>query len=392
MLWQSISQRPHSPRNVMVTAFAGLGRELLSTRWSLLLIFTVTALFAQLRAGLSTGQLIIWFVICGLGLIPLARMIAEMVEALADRLGERIGGLVSVALGNLVELVVSFTALASGLYNLVVISVAGAVITNCLLILGVSTCLAARKEPHIDIHPHSSGLQSQQLLISAIFLAVPTVFYVHLQGTMSDGSNRFDSFALYSVAVSALVLIFYLLSFVYQLGSARSLYVREETKQVIEPVGEQRPLAALILMLLLISLLLVGVSDHLVESLQLLVEEMHLNPLFVGLFLLPLFGSFSEGLVAIKASLSKRMDLAMTSTVESSVQLLLFVLPLLVLCGVPMGRFLHLAIPGEALFCVGTAILSVHWITENRKLSWYEGSLLLTLYAVVALGSLLLGA
>lgn len=375
----------------MVTALAGLGRELLSTRWSLLLIFTLTALFAQLKPGLSTAQLIVWFVICGLGLVPLARMIAEMVEVLAERLGERIGGLVSVALGNLVELVVSFTALASGLYNLVVVSVAGAVITNCLLILGISTCLAARRKPQIDIHPHSSGLQSQQLLISAIFLAVPTVFYHHLQEATSDGSNRFDSFATYSAVVSALVLVFYLLSFVYQLGTARSLYVREESREVLEPVGEQRPLAVLIGMLLLISLLLVGVSDHLVESLELLVEGVHLNPLFVGLFLLPLFGSFSEGLVAIKAATTNRMDLAMTSTVESSVQLLLFVLPLLVLCGMPMGRYLHLAIPGQALFCVGTAILAVHWITENRKLSWYEGTLLLTLYAVIGMGSLLLG-
>ena len=375
----------------MVTAFMGLSRELLSTRWSLLLIFTLTALFAQFKEGMSTAQLIVWFVICGLGLIPLARMVSEMVEALADRLGDRIGGLVSVALGNLVELVVSFSALAGGLYQLVVTSVAGAVITNCLLILGVSTVLAARKDPYIDIHPHSSSLQSQQLLVSTVVLIVPTIFFSRHKEMMTDGSNHFDSFALYSVVVSALILGFYLLSFLYQLGTARSLYVREEAKDVLPPVGEKRPMAVLIGLLLIISLLLVGVSENLVDSLQLLVDESHLNPLFVGLFLLPLFGSFSEGLVAIKAATSKRMDLAMTSTVESSVQLLLFVLPLLVICGVSMSRFLHLVFPSEALFCMGATVLAVYWITENRKLSWYEGALLLTLYAVMALGSLLLG-
>jgi Ca2+:H+ antiporter len=167
--------------------------------------------------------------------------------------------------------------------------------------------------------------------------------------------------------------------------------VRQEAKEVLPPAGEERPLAVLVGMLLLVSLILVGVSEHLVDSLQLLVDGAHLNPLFVGLFLLPLFGSFSEGLVAVKAAKTNRMDLAMTSTVESSVQLLLFVLPVLVLCGVPMGRYLHLAIPGDALFCMGATVLAVHWITENRKLSWYEGALLLTLYAVVAMGSLLLG-
>jgi len=374
----------------MVAAFTGLGKELLGSRWSVLLIFTVAALFAELNEAMPMGQLIGWFVVCGLGLVPLARMLAEMVETLADQLGERIGGLISVALGNLVELVVSFTALASGLYHLVVISVAGAVITNCLLILGISTCLAARSKPHIDIHPHSSGLQSQQLLISTIFLAVPTVFYLTLNQTMSDGASRFDGFALYSVIVAALVVVFYLLSFVYQMGTARNLYVRQEAKEVLTPAGEHRPIAVLITMLLLVSLVLVGVSEHLVDSLQLLVDGAHLNPLFVGLFLLPLFGSFAEGLVAVKAANTDRMDLAMTSTVESSVQLLLFVLPLLVICGVPMGRYLHLAIPVDALFCMGVTVLAVHWITENRKLSWYEGALLLTLYAVVAMGTLLL--
>ena len=159
---------------------------------------------------------------------------------------------------------------------------------------------------------------------------------------------------------------------------------------MLPPTGQERPLAVLIGMLLLVSVVLVGVSEHLVESLQLLVDGAHLNPLFVGLFLLPLFGSFSEGLIAVKAALSSRMDLAMTSTVESSVQLLLFVLPLLVLCGLPMGRYLHIAIPGTALFCLAATVLAVHWITENRQLSWYEVALLLTLYAVMASGSLLL--
>jgi Ca2+:H+ antiporter len=123
-----------------------------------------------------------------------------------------------------------------------------------------------------------------------------------------------------------------------------------------------------------------------------MVDGAHLNPLFVGLFLLPLFGSFSEALISVKAAATNRMDLAMASTVESSVQLLLFVMPLLVICGVPMGRYLHLAVPVTSLFCLGATVLAVHWITENQKLSWYEGSMLLTLYAVIGVGTLFLGS
>ena len=376
----------------MLKSIFSLGRELLSNKWSLLLIFTAAALFAHLDEEMPTGQLVGWFIVCGLGLVPLSRMIAEMVEALADRLGNRIGGLVSVALGNLVELVVSFTALASGLYNLVVVSMAGAVITNCLLVLGISTCVGARKKATIGIHPYRTGLQDQQLLASAMFLAIPTIFALNNKAVLSEGASRFDSFAFYSILVSALVIIFYLLSFAYQMGTGRNLYMRAETEEVLPPAGENKPLASIILMLLIVSAILVGVSENLVESLELMVKGAHLNPLFVGIFLLPLFGCFSEALISIKAANSNRMDLAMASTVESSVQLLLFVMPLLVLCGAPMGRYLHLAIPGASLFCLGATVLAVHWIIENRKLSWYEGSLLLTLYGVIGAGTFFLGS
>lgn len=376
----------------MLKSIFNLGRELLSNKWSLLLIFTAAALFARLDEEMPTGQLVGWFIVCGLGLVPLSRMIAEMVEALADRLGNRIGGLVSVALGNLVELVVSFTALASGLYNLVVVSMAGAVITNCLLVLGISTCVGARKKATIEIHPYSTGLQDQQLLASAMFLAIPTIFALNNKAVLSEGASRFDSFAFYSILVSALVIVFYLLSFVYQMGTGRNLYMRSETEEVLPPAGENKPLASIIITLLIVSAILVGVSENLVESLELMVKGAHLNPLFVGIFLLPLFGCFSEALISIKAANSNRMDLAMASTVESSVQLLLFAMPLLVLCGAPMGRYLHLAIPGASLFCLGATVLAVHWIIENRKLSWYEGSLLLTLYGVIGAGTFFLGS
>jgi Ca2+:H+ antiporter len=227
--------------------------------------------------------------------------------------------------------------------------------------------------------------------MSAVFLAIPTIFYLGLKTPVSVGADKLDSFGTYSVIASALVLLFYILSFVYQFGTGRSLYVREASEEILPPAGEKKPVPVLVIALLIVSLPLVGVSENLVESLELMVEGAHLNPLFVGLFLLPLFGCFSEALISIKAATSNRMELAMASTVESSVQLMLFVLPVLVLCGVPLGRFLHLAIPGTTLFCLGATVLTVHWIIENKKLSWLEGSLLLVLYSIIGAGTLFLG-
>ena len=372
------------------------GKELLATRWSLALIFTLGGLFLQGNEAMTSIQLSGIFVICGLGLVPLAKMLSEIVDALVERLGARLGGMASICLGNLVEMIVSFTALASGLYNLVVVSIIGAVITNCLLVLGLSTIIAGRNRPTFAIHPHATSLQSQQLIISAIFFALPTVFY-KFGKPHTDGSSSFDSFALYSVITSIIILAYYILSYVYQTRTAKSLYMDQSKTEAVneEKVSEKSgaknyTLASVLIVLVLVSVALAGVSDNLVNSLEQMVKVNNVSPIFVGLFLLPIFGAFSEGLIGIKAALNDKMDLALAISVESSAQLMLFVLPILVLVGLPMGRYLHLTVPNTALFCVGATVMAVRWTTENHKLSWYEGLLLVTLYVVMALGVLLL--
>ena len=105
--------------------------------WSLLLLPALLSLAIVPSSTSTTTALLLRFLGLGVALIPLARVISQLVDHLSDHLGDRYSGVVSVGLGNLVELVVSITALTSGLYELVVISVAGAVITNCLLMLGI---------------------------------------------------------------------------------------------------------------------------------------------------------------------------------------------------------------------------------------------------------------
>lgn len=128
------------------------------TRWSLLLL---PALLLALTAPLQpegAGMEAVRFLGFGLALVPLARMISILVDELSEHLGDRYSGVVSVGLSNLVELVISITALGSGLYSLVVVSVAGAVITNCLLVLGVSTIWAGRRQKTVGGHQRPRSL------------------------------------------------------------------------------------------------------------------------------------------------------------------------------------------------------------------------------------------
>lgn len=364
-------------------------RELLTGRWKLLLALSAVAIVVP--PGAAVHLKLPYFVLCGLALIPLAQITAELVDRLVQRVGERLGGLLNVTLGNMLELVIALTALRSGLYELVVVSIAGAVITNSLLVLGISTMLAGRQALTINLNQHSSGLSTRQLLISVILMSVPSIFFWNSMHPISEGGETFDLFAAYSLIVAVVVMTTYLLSYIYQLGTHRHLFLGPNEPTESHP-GQANPASvpSISLALALVALAIAGVSEHLVEGLQELAMGSSITPLFVGMLLLPLFSAIPEALVAFRAASRGRMALAMASTVESSVQLLLFVLPTLVLTAPLLGRFLHLTFPPQALACLGATAFAVHWVTEGNTLTWYQGLLLLSIYAALFTGALLL--
>ena len=364
-------------------------RELLTGRWKLLLALSALAIVVPPSA--ASNLKLPYFLLCGLALIPLAQLTAELVDRLVQRVGERLGGLLNVTLGNMLELVIALTALRSGLYELVVVSIAGAVITNSLLVLGISTMLAGRRALLVDLNHHSRGLSTRQLLISVILMSVPSIFFWDSMHPIKEGGEVMDLFAIYSLIVAGIVLVAYLLSYIYQLGTHRHLFLALNDKNEAElAVSSEPTMLSIALALVLVALAIAGVSQHLVEGLEELVMGSGCTPLFVGMLLLPLFSAIPEALVAFRAANQGRMGLAMSSTVESSVQLMLFVLPMLVLLAPLMGRYLHLTFPPPALACLGATAFAVHWVTEGDELTWYQGLLLLSIYTAFFAGSLLL--
>ena len=199
-----------------------------------------------------------------------------------------------------------------------------------------------------------------------------------------------DNFSIYSIIVAVLILGSYLMSYVLQLGTHRSFFIKPKQKESGHTLGNSTSFAKIILMLVVITIAMALVSNHLVDALEYLVKGSHLTPLLVGMFILPLFSAIPEAIVSIRAATNGRMDIAMTSTVESSVQLLQFVLPCLVLIGIPLQNYLHLTFPPEALASLFGAALVVQWLTEANSLNWYKGILLLITYSTLITGAVLL--
>ncbi len=230
-------------------------REVLSGRWKLLLLVSAVAIVVPPEAA---GPFKLpYFLLCGFALIPLAQITAELVIAL--------------------------TALKSGLYDLVVLSIAGAVITNSLLVLGISTIVAGRRELVVDLNRHSRGLSTRQLLISVILMSVPSIFFWDSMHPITEGSNVFDLFAVYSLVVAVIVMLAYLLSYLYQLGTHRGLFaVERELAEASATSESQASLLAIVGVLVLVALAIAGVSEHLVAGLEDLVKGSAVTPPICG--------------------------------------------------------------------------------------------------------------
>jgi Ca2+:H+ antiporter len=232
-------------------------------RWRALLGVTVLMLWPGMGEGVSgLGGHLLLFALCGLGLLPLAIVLSQLVEALVEHLGPRFGGLVSVIFGNVVELLVAINALNSGLYPLVVISIAGSVVINCLPVLGLGIVVATTREQGQAIDPHSRDLHTQQLLMSAILLALPSVFYQRGIEAAMQGSNRSDAFSNYSILVALLALAYYALAFALPRGGQHP--AQPAQPQPSHGQGSPQPLRVIVLSLAIVTALVALISERLV--------------------------------------------------------------------------------------------------------------------------------
>lgn len=265
-------------------------------------------------------------------------------EQIAEHLGDNWGGILNSTLGNLVELVIAFSALIGGLYEIVLDALVGGLVTNLLLVLGLAALFGGLKNQTLAFNAKTALLNSKLLLAVVLVSFVPGIL---------DHLNKFDSdqsHEQYSIIVSIALLIFYALSFVYQFVTHKDVFGSAALPIDIGELDQAKKRNTLligpILILSISTLVLVFSSEALVDALSATAQRFNLSAFFTGVFLLPIFGSASEFVVSLRAAQRNRMDLAVASTVGSSVQIILFVLPALVLVGAyigkPLGIFLAL--------------------------------------------------
>lgn len=358
-----------------------------------LLIFVPLAIIGDF-AGLSP---VLVFGIAALGLVPLAGWLGTATEELAVHTGPRVGGLLNATLGNAAELIITLVALRAGALNpelreglneLVKASITGSILGNVLLILGLSILLGGLKNGTQRFDRRQAGVNSTMLILAVIALGVPSLFGHAIEAVNHRGVQVF------SIAVAAVMMFVYGLSLIYLLrgkSTTQSAQIESLIKEAEHHVAHwsvRKGIAVLVVATVFIAWL----SEILVGAVEPVVTQLGITEFFLGIIIIPLVGNVAEHIVGVQVAIKNRMELSLTISLGSSLQIALFVAPLLVFAGLLMGNPLTLIFNQFELIALVGAVLIAALIALDGESNWLEGAQLLAVYAILAIAFFFLPA
>jgi len=314
------------------------------------------------------------FLASAAAIIPLAGYMGRATEDLARHAGPGIGGLLNVTFGNATELIIAFTALQAGLLDVVKASLTGSVVGNLLLVLGLSMLAGGLKRKEQRFSVRAAGTYNSLMVMALIGMTIPALFFY------AGGSEQARQSA--SLGVSVLLLALYALAMVFSLHTHRHIFnpLAEEDHA---PAGWSRRKAVLVLG---VSAMLVALlSEILVGSVEGAASSLGLSDLFIGVVIVAIIGNAAEHGVAVSVAVRDKMDLSFAIATGSSAQVALFVAPLLVLAGRAIGRPMDLFFEVFELAAMGLAVAAVIMVSQDGESNWFEGSMLLSVYIMMAM-------
>jgi Ca2+:H+ antiporter len=293
------------------------------------LLAFVPILFAAQRLKPEAHTLL--FVLSVLAIVPLAALLSHATESVAAKTGDSIGGVLNGTLGNLTELVIALAALRAGEYTLVKASVAGAIVTNTLFMLGGSFLLGGLKYHVQEYNRGGARLQASLLFLATIAILIPSAV------TEADSATGSVFTAKLSVGLSVLLIGAYGLGLLFSLGTHRELFGSAEQGDAAEASEAPWPLSLAAGTLAGVTVLVALVSEVFVESVQQAAITFGMTSAFVGFIVVALVGAAAEMASAFSAARRNRLDLSVSIALGSAAQIALFVAPVLVLLSYVIG-------------------------------------------------------
>ncbi|AYC28614.1 calcium/proton exchanger [Paenisporosarcina cavernae] len=348
-------------------------------------IFTIIAGIGvplTIIASLMHWSSIAMFLIGAITVIALSSFMGRATESLAVVSGPRIGGLLNATFGNAVELIISIFALKAGLIGVVLASLTGSVIGNLLLVAGLSFFLGGLKFKRQKFSFHDAQ-HNAGLLIFAVIVAfvIPEIF--------SMSMNETETLQL-SVGISIVMIALYLAGLFFKLVTHRGVYQHSEGEEYSEHEEPEWSKKKSILILLIATLAVAYVSENLVHTFESVGEQFGWSQLFIGVIIVAIVGNAAEHASAILMAMKNKMDVAVEIAIGSTLQIAMFVAPLLVLISLLMPESMPLVFTIPELVAMATAVMLTVSISNDGESNWFEGLTMLAAYVIMGIGFFLL--
>ncbi|MCA1371933.1 calcium/proton exchanger, partial [Bradyrhizobium sp. BRP14] len=251
-------------------------------------------------------------------IVPLAALLSRATESVAAKTGDAVGGLLNATLGNLTELVISLAALQAGQYLLVKASIAGAIVTNTLFMLGGAFLVGGLKHHMQEFNRVNARFQASLLFLATIAILVPSLISEVDRTPAVAFSHKL------SLGLAVLLIAVYALGMLFSLKTHRELFAsvghgEDDEKPWPLPVGT--------VVLIVVTLLVAMVSEIFVGSVQVAAQHLGMTPAFVGFIVVALVGGAAEMTSAFSAARANRLDLSVGIALGSAAQIALFVAP-----------------------------------------------------------------
>lgn len=351
-----------------------------------LLVFVPLAVVAEL-AGSSPSLILIS---SALGMVPLAGLLGEATEELAVATGPRLGGFLNATLGNAAELIITIVALSAGKVTLVQASITGSILGNLLLILGFSMLMGGFKNGLLKFDRTLAGVSSTMMILAVIGLIVPTVFQA-----FHGPEHLAEDLENMSLGVAGVLLLLYILSVVFTFTANFS--GREASAAVTgDEIAHHQArwnMQVVIGLLAVSTVAIVFLSEFLVGAVEPVAHEWGISEFFIGIILIPIVGNVAEHLVGVQMAIKNKMDLSLSISLGSSMQIALFVAPLLVFLSLFVGTEpMNLYFNTFEVVALGLAVLIAALISLDGESHWLEGAQLLAVYTILGIAFLYLPA
>lgn len=320
------------------------------------------------------------FFSAALSIIPIARLIGSSTEHLARYTGDAVGGLLNATFGNLPELIIAVVALKAGLHTMVLASLAGAILANLLLATGASFLVGGIKYHNQDYNVTSIRVYSSMMLIAVISLTVPSGFH-----TLTAEKPAIANENMLNIYLAVVLLTGYVLYLFFMIKTHADFFKSEGAKQE-EEHEEKWSITRALISLVVASVLAAFMSEILVGAAEETGQVLGMSNVFIGMIFLAVVGGAAESISAISMAAKNKMDLSIGIALGSSIQIALFVAPVLVIMSLFVGPGqMNLSFPRPLIVALFLAVILAALVAGDGRSNWYKGVQLILVYLLMAM-------